>query len=306
MLKRHLARRPPALAALGLLAVGLTACDATRLPPGCAAPDRPGCAEALTALLERHRVPAVSVAVVDGSAVVDAWTVGEARPGVPATPATRFQAASVSKPVAAAVALALVDRGALDLDADVAVSLTSWTLPRGPERGAVSLRRLLSHTAGVNVPGFGGYRRGRPVPTLFDVLDGRPPATSDPVRVVEPPGRGCRYSGGGYTVVQQLVADAAGRPFAEAARDLVLRPLAMDRSTFAPLDPAAPDVAWSPGHDGTAVPGGWHAYPESAAAGLWTTPTDLARFVAALVRPGRGGGEALSPEAAAAMTTEHA
>ena len=176
-----------------------------------------------------------------------------------------FQAGSVSKPVAAYAALRLVDSGALDLDQDVNEQLVSWQLPEGDR---VTLRRLLSHTAGLGVPFFPGYEPGTDVPTLVQVLDGAPPAVTDPVCVEHPPGEGFRYSGGGYALVQLLIEDVTGRSLAEAARTLVFGPLGMSRSTFEQRD------------------GAWHRYPEQAAAGLWTTAADLARFVGAVQREG--------------------
>ena len=174
-----------------------------------------------------------------------------------------FQAGSVSKSVAAFAALRLVDSGALELDQDVNERLVSWQLPDGE---GVTLRRLLSHTAGLGVGFFPGYEGSGELPTLVEVLDGTPPSVTDPVRVETPPGNGFRYSGGGYALVQLLVEDVTGRPFAEVARELVFEPAGMASSTFEQRT------------------GAWHHYPEQAAAGLWTTAADLARFVAVLQR----------------------
>jgi CubicO group peptidase (beta-lactamase class C family) len=248
---------------------------------------RPPAPHTIAERMAFHGVPSVSIAVIDSGRVAWARAYGVTTPGgAPATPATLFQAASLSKAVAAVTALRLVARGDLALDDDVTARLTSRALPIADSaRGApVTLAGLLSHTAGVTVSGFPGYAAGAPVPTLRQVLDGAPPANTAPVRVDARPGSAWRYSGGGYTVVQQLVEDATGRPYAEAARREALAPFGMRASTFEqPLQAArgADPGRAAAGHrgGGATVPGGWHAYPELAAAGLWTTPADLARLV---------------------------
>jgi CubicO group peptidase (beta-lactamase class C family) len=196
-------------------------------------------------------------------------------------PDTLFQAGSISKPVTALVALELVGRGVLDLEADVNERLTSWQLP-GPQR--VCLRQLLSHTSGLGVRFYPGYRQGAEAPTVRQSLDGVRPAATGAVRVRRSFYDKFHYSGGGYTVIQQLIADATGVPFAEAAADLVLRPLGMTSSMFVqPL----PD-----GLRARAARPDWRVYPECGAAGLWTTPEDLARFAAAVAAAAAGHGSA--------------
>jgi CubicO group peptidase (beta-lactamase class C family) len=154
----------------------------------------------------------------------------------------------------------------------------------------VTLRRLLSHSAGLTVHGFRGYAEGGLVPTLLQVLNGELPANSAPVRVDLVPGSKWRYSGGGYCVLQQLITDVTGKPFPQAAEELVMRPLGMTRSTYRqPLpEDLARDAAW--GHDNTGRPirGRWQVHPEMAAAGLWTTPSDLARAVIEVQRAYQG------------------
>jgi CubicO group peptidase (beta-lactamase class C family) len=195
-------------------------------------------------------------------------------------PDTLFQAGSISKPVTALAALELAARSELDLDADVNGWLTGWQLP-GP--GGVSPRDLLGHTSGLGVPFYPGYSQGADAPTLRQSLDGAPPAATKPVEATATRGR-FRYSGGGYTVIQQLITDVTGRPFAEVAQDLVLGPLGMTSSTFAQPLPA--DLRRK------AARPDWHVYPESAAAGLWTTAEDLARFACAIAAAGAAAGAA--------------
>lgn len=266
-------------------------------------------ARSLTARMASHRVPAVSAAVIHDGKIewARAWGLADVASGRAATPETRFQAASMSKPVAALAVLRLAERGEIDLDVDVDRQLVGWRLPRDPGTGkaAVTPRRLLSHTAGVSVHGFRGYAPGEPVPTLLEVLEGSGPANSPPIRVVGTPGAEWRYSGGGYTVLQRLLEDVTGRPF-DAVMSELLNELGMTRSTYAqPLPPRlAREAATGYRTDGTPVAGSFHTYPEQAAAGLWTTPTDLARFALAVGRAVRGErGAVVSPETAREMVT---
>jgi CubicO group peptidase (beta-lactamase class C family) len=143
------------------------------------------------------------------------------------------------------------------------------------------LRRLLSHNAGVTVHGFPGYAVGQPIPTLADILNGIPPAKNPAIRIDTIPGTKPRYSGGGYVLLQQLLIDVSGKPFAELMQSLVLQPLGMTSSTFEQPLPHHLEQTAATGHlqNGTPITGGWHVYPEMAAAGLWTTSSDLARFV---------------------------
>ncbi|MGF6227793.1 CubicO group peptidase (beta-lactamase class C family) [Inquilinus ginsengisoli] len=169
----------------------------------------------------------------------------------------------------------------------------------------VTLRQLLSHSAGTSVRGFPGYPAAGPWPSVTEVLDGALPANTPPVVVEGLPGVAFRYSGGGTTIAQQVVTDVLKRPFPEAMRELVLDPSGMRHSTYdQPLLPAEAARAAS-GHSWNSepVPGGWHVYPEMAAAGLWTTAGDLARLGAELMRilQGRGSALGLRRETVAAM-----
>lgn len=252
---------------------------------------RPAVTATLDERMAFHGVPGVGIAVIDGGEL--AWARGygvrDAEAGGAVTVETLFQAASISKPVTAVAVLRLVQAGQLELDRDVNEYLRSWKLPAvggGTWQPCVTLRQLLSHTGGVTVHGFYGYRPDRPIPTLRQVLDGVPPANSAPIRVDTVPGLTFRYSGDGYTIVQQLVMGVTGSPFPELMRELVLDPLGMRASTFAqPLPEDRRAEAASAHRNGAAlVPGGWHVYPEMAAAGLWTTPRELALFALALQR----------------------
>jgi CubicO group peptidase (beta-lactamase class C family) len=238
----------------------------------------------LQRLLEVYKVPGLSVAVIDNFQIV--WAKGygvlEAGSRKPVTPKTLYQAGSISKPVAAAGALALVEQGKLALDEDVNLKLKTWKVPENEftKTEKVTLRRLLSHGAGLTVHGFPGYDVDAPLPTLVQIFNGEKPANTPPIRVDLVPGTKARYSGGGVTIEQQLMIDVTGKPFPALLRELVLDKIGMTDSSYEqPLPPArAAMTAGGTRGDGTAVHGRWHIYPEMAAAGLWTTPTDLARF----------------------------
>jgi CubicO group peptidase (beta-lactamase class C family) len=275
------------------------------LRPAVALADKPVPTATLADEMRRLHVPGVSIAVIRDGQIAWAKGYGVASVNGPAvTPDTLFQAASISKPVTALAALRMVEANRLSLDADINTALTSWKLPSGPGGAHATLRQLLSHTAGATVSGFPGYAHGAAVPTLVQVLDGAPPANTEPVRIANPPGRAWNYSGGGYTVVQQAMIDRAGKPFPELLAETVLQPLGMKDSSFSQPLPAAllPRAAMPHDGKGGPYPGGAYTYPELAAAGLWTTPSDLARFILGVQRNADAQGQALlSPAMAGTM-----
>ncbi len=242
-----------------------------------------------------YHVQGVSIAVIRDSKIE--WARGYGLADVEAKkavePDTLFQAGSISKPVAAMGALVLVEDGKLSLTGDINQYLKSWKVPGNAHtaKTAVTLEELLSHTAGLTVHGFPGYAAGEAVPTVPQVLDGAPPANTAPVRVDLDPGTEYRYSGGGYTIAQLAMTDVTGQPFPALMQKLVLHPLGMKESTYDQPLPAAlvPLAAAGYRADGEPVPGKRHVYPEMAAAGLWTTPSDLARFAIGLQKMLAGG-----------------
>lgn len=257
-----------------------------------------------------HKVPGVSIAVFGSGRILwaRAYGLADADAMTPATDTTLFQAASISQPVSAMAALKEVERGKLSLDRNINEYLKSWKLPENEwtRKTPVTLARLLSHTAGVTVHGFPGYAAGRAVPTLVQVLDGGPPANSAPIRVTALPGKQYNYSGGGYEIVQQTLMDLEGKPYPEIMAETVLKPLGMTQSTYEQPLPSELLKSSAAGHDGQGrpIPGKRHTYPEMAAAGLWTTPSDLARFALGLERALEGKpGSLLSKDMAAKMVT---
>ncbi|WP_342377213.1 serine hydrolase [Myxococcus stipitatus] len=231
-----------------------------------------------------YKLPGLSIAVFEGNSLRWAKSYGVTRAGgsEPVTLETLFQAGSISKPMTALAVAHHAQQGRWSLDEDVNGKLVSWKVPDSPftRKEKVTLRRLLSHSAGLPMHGFDGYASGAPVPTLLESLEGKAPANSPPVRVVAEPGTVARYSNLGLSVVQQVMVDVLEKPFARIMRETVLQPLDMTHSTFEqPLPPAlVPLAATGTRADGSSLPGGWHTYPDQAAAGLWTTPSDLARF----------------------------
>ncbi len=205
---------------------------------------------------------------------------------------TLFQAASISKPVTAMAALRFVEEGKLDLDQDVNRRLLSWKVPENEYTKAekVTLRRILTHSAGFTVHGFAGYTISERGPALLDILDGRKPANSDPIRVDFIPGSKMRYSGGGFCVLQQLLVDVTGKSFPTVMQDTVLSKLGMAHSTYDQPLPTTLSVYAATGHGNGGMPiaGRWHIYPEMAPAGLWTTPSDLSTFVIEMLKSREG------------------
>ncbi|MFX1255414.1 MAG: serine hydrolase domain-containing protein [Promethearchaeota archaeon] len=234
--------------------------------------------------MRKHFIPGVSIAVINDYKID--WTEGfgvkEKGKNEIITSETLFQAGSISKPVAALGALRLVQEDKIGLDDDVNDYLKTWKIPKnGDYQPRVTVRQILSHTAGITVHGFPGYPKSVPLASEIEVLNGEGYANTEKIEVDWIPGLSFRYSGGGYTILQHLMADITGQPFPELMNELVLNRLGMTNSTYSqPL----PTELWgkeATGHHnvyGNSIPGKWHIYPEMAAAGLWTTPTDLAKF----------------------------
>ena len=252
--------------------------------------------------LAKRLIPAVSIAVINDYRIEWAAGYGSLESGQPASidTETLFQACSMSKAVTAIAALRLVEQGKLDLDADINTFLTAWKLPpHGSWQPYVTLRQLLSHTAGVSVAWYPGYHRDQNIPTLLEVLESDQLSNTPEVRVTSPPSLRFRYSGGGYCVVQQVLMDVMQKPFPELMRELIFEPLEMHQSTYEQPLPAEKWGVAATGHraGGKPVPGKWHIYPEMAAAGLWTTPSDFARFALDLQFTKAGmPGRLLSPQ----------
>jgi len=201
----------------------------------------------------------------------------------PVTTTTLFQAGSNSKSLNAVGILKLVQDGKLDLYSDINKYLKSWKFPYDSlSKGKkITIANLLSHTAGLTVHGFPGYEKGQPIPALTQILNGEKPANTDAIRSMYEPSLKYEYSGGGTTISQLIIQDVTGQPYDVYMWENVLKPLGMEHSTYTQPPPADKQSLLATGYynDGKEVKGKYHVYPEQAAAGLWTNPTDLARYV---------------------------
>lgn len=251
--------------------------------------------------MEYHNVPGVSIAVINDFEIE--WTKGygvlEIGGTEPVTPETLFQAASIAKPVTAVGALHYVEQGLLNLDENVNDRLVSWRIPENEftAQADVTLRRLLSHTAGVNQGLYRGYALGEDVPTMQQVLDGEPPANSPPVRIDRVPGTEEYYSNGGYLIVAQLLEDVLDKQFPEIMQEAVFGPIGMTSSTFEQSLPEELEARAATAHGwdvdawrespGLPAPGKWHVQ-DVAMGGVWTTAPDLALFATEVMRAHAG------------------
>jgi CubicO group peptidase (beta-lactamase class C family) len=238
----------------------------------------------LSERMQFYKVPGVSVAFFDHGRII--WTraygLADIATNKPVTSDTLFQAASISKPETALAALHLVQEGKLSLDENVNDKLREWKVPDNQftAQQKVTVRRILSHSAGINAQGLPGYASDEPIPTIAQILNGEKPANTHPIRIDVVPGTIWRYSNGAYVILQTLISDVTGKAFPETMNELVLRPAGMTHSTYEQPLPKNlwPSAAMPYGDDGEPVKGGWHIYPEMAPAGLWTTPSDLAHM----------------------------
>lgn len=248
-----------------------------------------------------YGVPGISIAVIDKGrlAWAKAYGVIDAVSGRRVTPATRFQGASISKPVSAMGALLLVQKGLLSVDGDVNDKLLSWRIPASSvARSAITLRMLMNHSSGLahsNSEGGTPFAVGDKLPTIVETLMGAPPARGGPVLIATPPGERFEYSAAGYEALQQLVEEVSGKPFEEYMRRELFVPLKMASSTFQQPLPKNLVAVAATGHyaGGRPLPGRFRVSPELTVAGLWTTPSDLARYIVSVQRAYAGSSKEL-------------
>lgn len=263
----------------------------------------------LSERMQAHNTPAISIAVVDNFELAAAKSFGlvSAKGKASVTTDTRFQAASISKVVNAVGVLRLVEKGKLDLDENVNNLLTSWQIPGAKEYpdAEITTRMLLAHIAGLSAHGFGGYATADKLPSITDILDKGPGVNSNAVRIIKKPGESFKYSGGGTTIVQLLVEEITGLPYEDYIQKTVFTPLNMTSSFYSVNQRGKEDLlATAHYFNGKPRKNLYQHYPESAAAGVWTTPTDLSKLMIDLMLSGRGEkGHLLQPETVREMLT---
>jgi len=260
--------------------------------------------------MEYYHVPGVSIAILKDGKIhwAKGYGVADSLQGTTVDTNTLFQAGSISKPVAALAALHLVQEGKLDLDTDVNTYLTGWTIPdhEWSEETPVTLRHLLTHTGGLTVHGFPGYTQTDTFPDVEQVLTGK--GNTPAIFVDTKPGTNWRYSGGGYTIMEKVVEDVSGMPLEDYTRQHVLDPMGMVKSTYEQPLPTKYYSQASAAYTGSGryIEGGWHNYPEQAAAGLWTTPRDLLRYAIEMQTAYAGESDkVIDQETVSEMLTRH-
>ena len=256
-----------------------------------------------------YKVPGVSIAVVKDGQLhwTKAYGTANTEFRTSVTPNTLFQAASISKPLAALAVLKLAEEGKIDLDTDINQYLKSWKLPQSKFtiKEKVTPRRLLNHTAGLNVSGFPGYSSKERIPSTIGILKGA--GNTDPIVNDTIPGSRWSYSGGGYTILQKMIEDVSGMAFEDYMQKRILDPIGMKSSSFA--QPLSKDrhalASGAYDNEGKLIEGHWHNYPERAAAGLWTTPHDLALYEMEIQGIIKGEKGVLSKASVEKMLTKH-
>lgn len=232
--------------------------------------------------MEHYHVPGVSIAVVKDGELrwAKGYGIANSKTETKVDENTLFQAGSISKPVGALAILKMVQEGKVDLDEDVNNYLKKWKIPDSKflENQKVTIRRLLTHSAGMTVHGFPGYSQKDKFPTIENVLKGK--GNTPAIYVDTIPGSIFRYSGGGYTVMEYIVETISGMPFEKYLHENILSKIEMTNSTYEqPLPESLHSLASAAyDHEGKIIKGLWNNYPEQAAAGLWTTPSDLAKY----------------------------
>ncbi|MEU6895245.1 serine hydrolase, partial [Streptomyces sp. NPDC046557] len=254
----------------------------------------------LLEVMATHGIPGAQLAVIRDGVVTTVEGYGHtgSQQRDPVNPDTLFAAGSLSKHVTTFGVLRLVGDGRLDLDEDINRYLTSWRVPGDPDV-PVTPRLLLSNLAGLApyMPPR-DFHRGEAVPTVLDLLDGRPPARTPAVRREHLPGEVFRQNPYNYCILQQALVDMFERPFSAVMQDLVFDPLGMTDSSFDPVFPASSGRPFAHAHDasGEPVEGGYHVYPEAAAGGLWSTAGDLGKLAVQLRHCYLGHSDALVSE----------
>lgn len=263
----------------------------------------------LTERMEECHTSAISIAIIENYKICETYTHGVKRRKTKekVTTNTLFQAGSISKPVFAVAVMRLLERGTLNIDADISEYLTDFEVPTyDNQKHKITLRQILSHHAGLNLHGFAGYQQGQKIPTVDQILNGAFPSNNIKLKLIKDPETGFQYSGGGYALAQKIVSDVCKLNFCDLMFELVLSPLFMLHSTY--LHPIPKDksneIAFGYNPHNLQLPGGYNIMPELSAAGLWTTPSDLARFGIEIMKALKSESAFLEKDTAKLMTTK--
>ena len=257
--------------------------------------------------LEYHKVPGISFALIQNGEL--AWASGYGAVAAASQQAvtvnTLFQAASIAKPVTAFAVMRMQQQRLIDINASIDIYLTSLTLAKGEQtpEAVVSFKNLLDHSSGLTAGGYMGYEKGAAIPSDRQTFNGEAPANTKATSVETTPGTVVSYSGAGYTLAEIALTDHFKQPFEQLMDTWALSPLAMKNSSFVLDYPQQQGVEVALGHDraGKTINGGWRRHPEQAAAGLWSTATDLARFAIEITKAYQGNSTLLSHAAAREM-----
>lgn len=259
--------------------------------------------------MEECHTTAISIALIENYKIIDTFThgvKGRARKEKVKTD-TLFQAGSISKPVFAAAVMRLMERRVLNIDTDISEYLVDYMLQTyDNKKHKITLRQILSHNAGLNVHGFAGYQQKQKIPTVEQILNGTIPSNNLKLKLTKDPETGFQYSGGGYVLAQKIVTDVCKLDFCNMMNDLILSPFLMVNSTYSqPLPKDKTDkIAFGYNIHNLQLPGGFNTMPELSAAGLWTTPSDLAYFGIEIMKALKSESILLEKNTAKLMTTK--
>ncbi|HAF29945.1 MAG TPA: penicillin-binding protein [Bacteroidales bacterium] len=244
-------------------------------------------AKSIPQMMKENNIPAVSIVFIDHGKISWQITFGYAnlQDSIKVSPNTVFNGASLSKPVSAMAALKLVDKEILALNEDVNHKLQGWKIPEShfTKKEKVSLKRLISHTAGIDNHLWSSYGNDEKVPSLIEMLTGENPSVDPPVAVVSVPGEKRKYSNPGYSIIEKLIQDATQKEFEFAIDELIFEPCGMDNSSFEQPVPDQMKMFMATGYTNDLNPYPYKLFPFKAAGGIWTTPTDLGKFLMALM-----------------------
>jgi CubicO group peptidase (beta-lactamase class C family) len=233
-----------------------------------------------------YNIPGLSISIIEDGKISYSKGLGLLQYGnkKPVDDESIFSVGSISKVGTAVIVLKLVESGKIDLETSVNQYLKSWKLKdlSGKIDSKVTIKHLLSHTAGLNNYGFVDYQPDEKLPSTLQILQGSYPAKNNRVQITSTVGKDYKYSGGGTTILQLLVEEITKMPFDKAADSILFKPLKLNRSTYEnPLPKTFGNIAKAHNSKGKprALPRGYESMPESAASGLWTTSKNIASLM---------------------------